>query len=96
MRTFAQQSKEKIKDIQESYMAKADDMNKMLAEKHQMELMAVENEKIEIERELKEQILKVEYVLYYNKISEICTIGQIHFPRSFEGQGYIVEKRTLA
>ena len=61
MREFANQSKQKIKDIQESYMEKADEVNRMLAEKHRIELMQVENEKIELERELKEQLLKVSH-----------------------------------
>ncbi|XP_005091270.1 restin homolog [Aplysia californica] len=61
LHAFAKQSKEKIKDIQESYMARADEMNSMLAEKHRVEMMQVENEKLEIERELKEQILKMRH-----------------------------------
>ena len=42
-------------------MEKADEVNRMLAEKHRIELMQVENEKIELERELKEQLLKVSH-----------------------------------
>jgi len=61
MQDFAKESKEKIKEIQDSYMQKADEVNQMLAEKHRIEIMDLQNEKLELERELKEQILKMRH-----------------------------------
>ncbi|GFR81560.1 myosin heavy chain, clone 203-like isoform X2 [Elysia marginata] len=58
---FAKESKEKIKDIQDSYLARADEINSMLAEKHRVEIMQVQEEKFELERILKEQILQMRH-----------------------------------
>ncbi|RUS81461.1 hypothetical protein EGW08_010759 [Elysia chlorotica] len=58
---FTNDSKEKIKDIQDSYLARADEINAMLAEKHRIEIMQVQEEKFELERILKEQILQMRH-----------------------------------
>lgn len=58
---FTRNSKEKIKEIQDSYLARADEINTMLAEKHRIEIMQVQEEKFELERILKEQILQMRH-----------------------------------
>ncbi|KAK3803313.1 hypothetical protein RRG08_021511 [Elysia crispata] len=58
---FTKVSKEKIKDIQDSYLTRADEINAMLTEKHRTEIMQIQEEKFELERVLKEQILQMRH-----------------------------------
>lgn len=61
LHALAEESQNRIKDIQEKYLKRADDINQMLSEQHRMEMMQLLDDKMEMERELKEQILKLRH-----------------------------------
>ncbi|KAK3085917.1 hypothetical protein FSP39_010575 [Pinctada imbricata] len=56
---LAEESQERIKQIQEQYLKRADEINAMLAEKHKGEMMLVVDEKLEIERRLTDEIARL-------------------------------------
>ncbi|KAK7114051.1 trichohyalin-like [Littorina saxatilis] len=58
---LAEDSQNRIKEIQEKYLARADEINQMLSEQHRNEMMQVLDEKMETERSLKEEILKLRH-----------------------------------
>ncbi|XP_076470617.1 uncharacterized protein LOC143300666 [Babylonia areolata] len=58
---LAEDSQRRIQDIEENCLKRADEVNQMLGDQHRMELMQVEDEKTEMERSLKEEILKLRH-----------------------------------
>lgn len=59
LHALAEESKEKIKTIQEQYLKRADEINAMMAEKHRAEMMKVVQEKLDQEKELCENIVQL-------------------------------------
>ncbi|CAL1535276.1 unnamed protein product [Lymnaea stagnalis] len=58
LHVFAKNSNAEIQNIKEAYVARANEIKKM-SDRHRLELMQMEETKSELERELKEQILKM-------------------------------------
>lgn len=59
LHALAEESKDRIKTIQEQYLKRADEINAMMAEKHRGELIKVVNEKLEQEQKYSEEIVKM-------------------------------------
>lgn len=59
LHALAEESKEKIKTIQEQYLKRADEINAMMAEKHRDEMMKVVQEKLDLEKTLSENIVQL-------------------------------------
>ncbi|KAH9503002.1 hypothetical protein Btru_072589 [Bulinus truncatus] len=60
MHGLAYDSQEELKSIKETYLAHADEIAK-LASEHSIEIMKLQEEKTELERGLKEQIIKMHH-----------------------------------
>lgn len=61
LHALAEESQARIKDIQEKYLQRSDEINQMLAEQHRIEMMQVLDDKSEMERSLKEEMLKLRH-----------------------------------
>ncbi|KAK7498818.1 hypothetical protein BaRGS_00009910 [Batillaria attramentaria] len=59
LHALAEDSQGRIQEIQEQYLKRADEINQMLSEQHRMEMMQVLDDKMEMERTLKEEVLKL-------------------------------------
>ncbi|XP_076449827.1 uncharacterized protein LOC143286120 [Babylonia areolata] len=59
LHALAEESQSRIKEIQEKYLQRSDEINQMLAEQHRAEMMEVLDQKMETEHRLKEEILKL-------------------------------------
>ncbi|CAH1780181.1 unnamed protein product [Owenia fusiformis] len=72
LHSLAENSQERIKQIQEQYMNRSDEINAMLTEKHKAEYMTVVEDKLELERQLELQTgelrIKLETMVQTNKI----------------------------
>ncbi|KAL8590530.1 hypothetical protein ACOMHN_010966 [Nucella lapillus] len=60
---MAEDSQLRIKDIEDNCLKRADEVNQMLADQHRNEMMQVLDEKSEMERDMKEEILKLRHEL---------------------------------
>lgn len=56
---LAEESKEKIKTIQEQYLKRADEINAMMAEKHRAEILRATQEKLDMEQKYNEEIVQM-------------------------------------
>ncbi|XP_052230608.1 coiled-coil domain-containing protein 18-like isoform X2 [Dreissena polymorpha] len=59
LHAMAEESKEKIKVLQEQYLKRADEINAMMAEKHRAEMMGVVQEKLQQEQKYSEEIVQL-------------------------------------
>ncbi|XP_041375284.1 paramyosin-like [Gigantopelta aegis] len=57
LHALAENSQSRIKDIQQQYLTRSDEINSMLAEKHKQEILQLVDEKVELERNCYEEIL---------------------------------------
>ncbi|XP_013391043.1 myosin heavy chain, clone 203 isoform X2 [Lingula anatina] len=85
-------SKQKIKEIQEQYMKRADEINAMLIQKHEAELMRQITEKLEAEERWKNEKAKLKEEVEKLKQSNEKLLGQLDIYRRNEGK---VEMLTL-
>lgn len=56
---LAEESKEKIKTVQEQYLKRADEINAMMAEKHRAEMLKLTQEKVDQEQNYNEEIVQL-------------------------------------
>lgn len=59
LRTYVEESKEKMKQIQEQHLKQMDEVNAMLADKQKQETMKLIQEKLDMEKNYKDQITKL-------------------------------------
>ncbi|XP_076111349.1 uncharacterized protein LOC143079711 isoform X1 [Mytilus galloprovincialis] len=71
LRTYVEESKEKMKQIQEQHLKQMDEVNVMLAEQQKQETMKLVQEKLNMEQKYKEQIEKLK-----SQISQLETTNR--------------------